>query len=182
MGEDKSGIDPFGSGPLLETPLRALVAAGAQPVAVVGRLGSAPAGAISLPDRYPGEGPLGGIITALHWSPHDLVVVVACDMPFLTAESVAELVSAAWRDPSRAGVFAELDGRVQPLTAVWRRSLALDVLAEEFSAGQRAPRRLLDRLPVETIRCSDHESLVDLDSPADIHRYAPLARRRARGD
>ncbi|MFM8794000.1 MAG: molybdenum cofactor guanylyltransferase, partial [Acidimicrobiales bacterium] len=35
-------------------------------------------------DAFPGEGPLGGVITALKASTHDSVVVLSCDMPFIT--------------------------------------------------------------------------------------------------
>ena len=42
-------------------------------------------GLTSLPDDIPGWGPLGGIYTAIVHSPCDRTLVVACDMPFLSA-------------------------------------------------------------------------------------------------
>jgi len=42
-------------------------------------------GAVVVPDLHPGAGALGGIQAALHWATHDHCLVVACDMPFLSA-------------------------------------------------------------------------------------------------
>jgi len=184
MGCDKATLNPFGRGELLEIAVQSLRASGAIAVGAVGCESSRSASDdhVTVPDSYPGEGPLGGIITALRWSPVDLVVVIACDMPFLTEGPIAQLVSHAREQPSLAGVFAELDGRVQPLTAIWRRSLTLERLEAGFKSGERAPRRLLDLLPIDTIKCADPDALVDLDSPADVERYAALARERTTGD
>jgi len=184
MGCDKATLDPFGRGELLEIAVESLRSSGAVAIGAIGAENSRTAtiGYDEVPDSYPGEGPLGGIITALRWSPADLVVVIACDMPFLNDGPINQLFAHACDRPSLAGVFAELDGRVQPLTAIWRRSLALEKLEAGFDAGERAPRRLLDVLPVETIACADSDALIDLDSPVDIERYASLARERMTGD
>ena len=39
-----------------------------------------------VPDDIPGMGALGGIYTAIVHSPCDRTLVVACDMPFLSAD------------------------------------------------------------------------------------------------
>jgi molybdopterin-guanine dinucleotide biosynthesis protein A len=69
-------------------------------------------------DRIPDAGAMGGVYTALEVAETDLVVIVACDLPFLDAmllDRLAELASdgdAAWvRTP---------DG-VEPLLACYRR-------------------------------------------------------------
>ncbi|CAB4323008.1 MAG: NTP transferase domain-containing protein [Actinobacteria bacterium] len=184
MGSDKAALDPYGHGSMLSTGLRSLEGCGASGIAVVGGapLLPIPDGVEPVADLFPGEGPLGGIISALRWSRSDLVVVLACDMPFLTEEPIMELVSLARGSHALAGVFAKIDGRIQPLTAIWRRSLALELLTASFGAGERAPRRLLDRLPHETIICENSLALIDLDSRDDIERYAHLARERTTGE
>ena len=42
-----------------------------------------------VPDVLPGAGPLGGIYTALVSSPHDRMLIVACDLPFLNLALLA---------------------------------------------------------------------------------------------
>src|SRR5262245_10058014 len=60
-----------------------LVGASAAPTAVAIRC---------VPDRMPFSGPLGGLDAALAAARDDRVVIVACDMPFITAPFLASLL------------------------------------------------------------------------------------------
>jgi molybdopterin-guanine dinucleotide biosynthesis protein A len=62
--------------------------------------------------------------------------------------------------------------REQPLTACWRRSVALAVLEAGFASGVRAPRHLLDALAVVRVPGLSPAALADVDSPEDLRRYA----------
>lgn len=48
-------------------------------------------GAPVVADRYPGTGALGGVVTALELARCDRVIVVACDMPFLSASVLSKM-------------------------------------------------------------------------------------------
>ena len=50
-----------------------------------------------LPDRRPGAGPLGGIESALSYTTADWNLVLACDMPAISAEFLRGLLEAAER-------------------------------------------------------------------------------------
>lgn len=91
-------------------------------------------------DLWPGEGPLGGIITALEvtakcpakcrWN-----LIVSCDMPFLTEEWLMFLVQRA--ELSAADVIlARSTSGPEPLCAVWRTA-ALSKLRPAFERGAR---------------------------------------------
>ena len=54
-------------------------------------------------------GPLGGIYTALSTTKSDIVVFLACDMPFVTPELIGKVVKSI--GPKQAGAFAEAHGR-----------------------------------------------------------------------
>jgi molybdopterin-guanine dinucleotide biosynthesis protein A len=93
-----------------------------------------------IPDRWPGEGPLGGIITALlataqtsaglEWN-----LIVGCDMPFLTREWLAYLVERALGSPAEVVVPQSRHG-LEPLCACWRTSAA-EKLQRAFAGGVR---------------------------------------------
>jgi molybdopterin-guanine dinucleotide biosynthesis protein A len=184
LGTDKASFDPFGKGSLLEIGLDALRGAGCTETAYVGGpiRSSTPIDVVHLTDLHPGEGPLGGIITALRWSPEDLIVVLACDMPFVDVAVVVELTAVAVADPEAGVVVARVGDRAQPLTAVWRRSKALGELERGFASGIRAPRLMLRELDCRFVDGLDPERLVDIDSLEDVERYARISERGRAGE
>ncbi len=70
-------------------------------------------------DLIPGCGPLGGVHTALTRARHELVIVLACDMPFVTAPFLSYLLSIAdgWDL-----VVPRTERGYHPLCAVYRRT------------------------------------------------------------
>ena len=119
-----------------------------------------------LPDRWPGEGPLGGVATALSALGSD-VLVVACDLPGVDSE-VLELVAAAGADPSVDVSVARSDRR-QPLVARWNLS-SLPAVERAVAAGQRSAMDLLRSLRVAEVQV-DHEAVVDVDSHDDLELW-----------
>ena len=70
-------------------------------------------------DRVANSGPLGGLEAALAAARDDHLIVVACDMPFITARFLDSLV--ALSDPVDA-VVPRTERGYHPLCAVYRRS------------------------------------------------------------
>ncbi len=174
MGRDKALL-PVGGVVLTEIVAKALREAGASEVLAIGgdpeRLRSLGVLDEVVADRFPGQGPLGGIITALEASSNDLVVVLACDTPAIDADTPSRLLTALHSDEPAAVAVAVVDERVQPLTAAWRRSLSIDHLRHSFDSGERAPRKVLDGLQVCTIEDISPDAVLDLDRPEDLDRY-----------
>jgi molybdopterin-guanine dinucleotide biosynthesis protein A len=91
-------------------------------------------------DRWPGEGPLGGIITALEDSAKSSArpewnVILSCDMPFLTREWLAFLVERAVNSNTQV-VLAHSTHGPEPLCACWRTDAA-ETLRAAFESGVR---------------------------------------------
>lgn len=100
-------------------------------------------------DATPGLGPLAGIATALRAANGAAVLVIAWDMPFVTAplmrgmRAVGELASAAVI-PSHGPAHIH-----EPLCAYYPAS-ALDVCEQLLAAGERRASALRDALPAVT--------------------------------
>lgn len=175
MGRDKALI-PLGGVPLAQRVVDALAGAGASEVLTIGGdqglLGELDRVTATLPDDHPGQGPLGGIITALRASTNDVVVVLACDTPSITSVVPRRLAEFLVNHPDHAAVVGVIDDRDQPLTAAWRRSAALGLLERRFEMGERAPRRAFPDLVVGRITDLDPAQVADVDSPEDLDRYA----------
>lgn len=92
------------------------------------------AGAVFVPDESPGEGPLGGLVTAAKASAAPRLFLAACDMPLLSAELVAAVVD-AW-DEGVDLVCPSSEAGDEPMATLYGRR-ALDVLCEAFAAGVR---------------------------------------------
>jgi molybdopterin-guanine dinucleotide biosynthesis protein A len=172
---------------LVERVVAAMDEAGAREMVVVGGDGEAFArlGLRSVPDRWPGEGPLGGVVTGLAALAPDveIVVVAACDLVGLTARLVWRLVAAlASAREQVSGAVAVADGVAQwHLVAL--RHATIDHLASQFGAGERSLRRGMSGLVLVEVAV-DPDAICDVDSPRDLYRYAsgPRASNVERGD
>src|SRR5271155_3250417 len=113
-------------------------------------------------DRWPGEGPLGGIITALFHSranvgarhavpaaAEDWNLIVSCDMPFLTPQFLTYLRDFAQASSAQAVVPESQHGR-EPLCACWRTSAAAE-LQSAFAGGMRRVNDALQLLNAEVL-------------------------------
>jgi molybdopterin-guanine dinucleotide biosynthesis protein A len=114
-------------------------------------------------DLYPGEGPLGGVITALKNSSHDSVVVLSCDMPFVTDSVISSLVRAL---PDAQATVGRTD-RMNWLCAPWAKDECLKTLESVWKRNERAVHRaavLLDvaEVPVPAV------AVRNINSPADL--------------
>lgn len=142
MGVDKATI-PIDGVPMARRVADALAAAGCAPVVAVGgdaeELGAL--GLTHLDDEFPGEGPLGGILTVL--AVESPAVVVSCDVPYIRSETLVRLVEA--RGEHQAAIACT--EHVEPLCAVWSQS-AMPVLRSRFHAGERAMHRAIEGLDV----------------------------------
>ena len=87
-------------------------------------------------DLYPGEGPLGGILTALRHSTSDWNLIVACDLPGLRADFLRQLLEMAEAGGGDAIIPVGSSGKWEPLCAAYHRR-CLQPLAEAFEQGVR---------------------------------------------
>ena len=174
MGRPKALL-PFEGAPLGRALAR-VVERAAGSVVLVGTPEIAEAiGYPAIADRYPGEGPLGGILTALEHSGSDFNLVVACDMPALTVEFLASLMEAAGLRDADVLLPVGAANRPEPLCAVYHRR-SLGRLAAVFADGQRKIMTALSGLNVMHWPVADTEVFQNVNTPED---WAPWAGRYA---
>ncbi|MBZ0272130.1 molybdenum cofactor guanylyltransferase [bacterium] len=94
----------------------------------------------------PRSGPLAGMLTAMTSAPDAAWIFVACDMPRVTPEAIAWLVSE--RDAASIAVLPRVGDEVQTMLALYEPA-ALGALADLGRAG-KGPRDLAERGDVRT--------------------------------
>ncbi len=158
MGRDKASL-PFAGETLLGHAARRLFR-WCEDVVVVARpeqvLPPLPEGVRVVHDERPEQGPLGGLAPGLRAAASDHVFATACDVPFLSSALVEALFAAA---ADRDVAVCEADGYMQPLTAVYRSSLASSI-DDLLDAGRRRPVFLYEQADTCTlneseVRCHD---------------------------
>jgi molybdopterin-guanine dinucleotide biosynthesis protein A len=169
MGSDKATFEVDGL-PMATRVAQAAKAAGASEILLVG---ATQAKAKKLTgtwkkDSYPGEGPLGGVITALKSASHDSVVVLSCDMPFITDAVIASLV----RGLNDAQASVGRTDRLNWLCAAWSKEECLQTLQGVWKRNERAVHRaavLLDvaEVPVPAVAVRNINTPADLLAPDD---------------
>lgn len=103
-------------------------------------------------DIYPDCGPIGGIHAGLKACESDEVMVAACDMPFLKIELFRYLykqMEEAGKQEKVAydGAVSVLDGRIHPLSAIYRKTAAL-VMEQQILNGNYRIRAALDKMKI----------------------------------
>ncbi|MDR6999426.1 molybdenum cofactor guanylyltransferase [Neobacillus niacini] len=95
-------------------------------------------------DQFPGLGPIAGLHAGLRASNHEVNIVVACDMPFVSGVLAKKITAKV--DGSDA-VIPIIDGKKQPLFAAYHRRI-LPVVEESIEKGNLRMTQLLDDLHV----------------------------------
>lgn len=180
MGQDKAQLQ-LGLETLLEriarqlSPVTSSVTLVGSPQAYVGH--SLP----TVPDVYEKWGALGGIHAALSAAKTDWIIVIACDLPFVTRDLFARLKSLA--DESLDSIVPmQPDGRPQPVCALYRRETCLPEIERLVSAGEHTPRALLANVRTRYVQSPELGDLpgaenffLNLNTPEDFLRAKWLA-------
>ena len=77
-----------------------------------------------IPDAIPDAGPLGGLYTALLDAAHDRVLVIACDLPFVSAALLARLIEESRMAADADAVVPRSRRGLEPLCALYRTRCA----------------------------------------------------------
>ena len=108
----------------------------------------------SVPDKFPGQGPLAGLHAALSQISSEWYVISACDLPFASTVLMEYLIEQTRIEGTQA-VIPIQDGRIHPLYAVYHCS----VLPSLQTALEHNQRRVRDWLDQQQVKYVEIESL-----------------------
>ena len=187
FGRDKALVELAGKTMLVRTlELVGSVCSEAMIVAGESQYSDGPAPLVA--DRWPGQGPLGGILTALQESTRrglqlEWNLIVGCDLPFLTREWLEFLCEQSERSAAQV-VVAESPNGLEPLCACWKTVSASGV-QKAFDSGVRKVTEAMKRLPMEVLDESvwkrfDTQGRLfwNMNTPADFERARSILEAR----
>ena len=121
-------------------------------------------------DVLPELGPIAGIHAALHAYPGAAWLVLACDLPFLDAATLQQLIAA--RDPQRlATAFrSSHDGKPEPLCAIYEPA-SRGPINDWIASGQLCPRGFLAAADVALLTLRTPQALDNINT-SDEYRVA----------
>ena len=136
-----------------------------------------------LADAFPDAGPLGGLATALRHATTSHLLLLACDMPFLTPGLLHHLIEQAG---SHQAVVPDSDDGLQPLCAVYTCSIA-PLVEASIAAGQLGVRKFVAQLDTHIIPpcewqlfAGETHPFANLNTPEEYHQENEKSPRRER--
>jgi molybdopterin-guanine dinucleotide biosynthesis protein A len=128
--------------------------------------GDAPESARRIPDLVPGCGPLGGLHAALSSARHGVTLLLACDMPFVTAPLLRYLLSLAGDAEHQTKgpdiVVPQTERGYHPLCAVYSRA-CLEPAARRLARGDLRLAAMFDEMRVRVVNADALEAFGDPD-------------------
>lgn len=125
---------------------------------------SLPKGWAACLDDHPGQGPVGGLATALPRLDTPYGVVLSCDVPLLSTAALCHLLEA--RGTAPAACFRTSDGQCHPLVGVYAQSLGTH-FRQALAVRQLRLLRVLNTLPLTVVPCpaSLEAALTNVNTP-----------------
>lgn len=164
MGRDKALL-PYRGTTLVEHMAQAVQDAAGSVALIAEPVRYARLGYPVYPDKFPGCGPLGGIYTALSVSSTDWNLIVACDMPGVSADVLGTLLEVAGQSAKNCVVAIGPTGEPEPLCAVYHRC-CLPALARAIERKRFKMKDLVRELDTEA-QLVDASVLANVNTPIE---------------
>jgi molybdopterin-guanine dinucleotide biosynthesis protein A len=136
MGQDKALLDFLGK-PLIEHVIQRVSMLGEEILITTNKPDDYVDFKLPLfQDVLPGNGALGGLYTALYAAQFPIVIVVACDMPFVNVDILRTAVRTIVSGDSDVVIPKTRNG-FEPLHAVYRRKTCLPAVRAAIDRGEK---------------------------------------------
>ena len=118
-------------------------------------------------DRYDDMGPVAGILTALEDYPEVDWLVVACDLPNISVETMQLLLRNREGEQAFTAYRSSHDDLPEPLCAVYRSGCTA-IVRQFVNDGIHCPRKILIRSDTLLLEQMDPTSLDNVNTPDDL--------------
>ena len=120
-------------------------------------------------DRYDDLGPVAGILSAMDERPEDDWLVVACDLPNLSIETLQALVAARNDDASMVAFRSSHNDLPEPLCAIYAHG-SRDAIQGFVDDGIKCPRKMMINSDTHLLQQPKPDALDNMNSPDDLAR------------
>ena len=173
MGADKAWLE-IGGQPLIERTLASVRAVTSSVAIIANTEGYGSLGVPVLADVHQGVGPLEAVRVALSNTETNRVLLVACDLPFLTPELFSLLLSIP--STSQAVVPLSSDNQLEPLCAIYCKD-SLEIVEDLIERGERKMAKLFEEVPTRFVEFNEIRELdganlffENINTPEDYER------------
>jgi molybdopterin-guanine dinucleotide biosynthesis protein A len=177
MGQDKAWLE-LGGRPMIEHVISALRPVATSIAVIANDREYSKLGFPVFADTESGIGPLEAIRTALKNATANRILLIGCDLPFVTSELLKFLLSVG--ENYDVVVPMSDEGKLEPLCAIYAGS-ALSAVEELIANGHRKISLLFDRVATRFVRFDELEHLRDsrlffmnVNTPTDYSRALSL--------
>ncbi|MDO4572953.1 MAG: molybdenum cofactor guanylyltransferase, partial [Clostridia bacterium] len=126
----------------------------------------------SVPDIYPGRGPMGGLHALLHAARADTLLVLPCDMP-LYEKRLGDFLLSFLGGALDAWICRTRDGRLHPLCGVYTRA-CLPVIEDCIAEGRLSLMEIFPRVRSRFVDTAEadipDDMFFNVNTPEDYER------------
>ena len=118
-------------------------------------------------DRYDEIGPVAGILSALEEKPDVDWLVVACDLPNISEQTIRYLLEHREGGQAFTAFTSSHDGLPEPLCAIYRAGCE-NIVHRFVDEGMNCPRKILIRSETRLLDQPNPEALNNVNTPDDL--------------
>lgn len=122
-----------------------------------------------LADVFIGLGPYGAILSAFQQDPDKAWLVVACDLPMLTAQTLQLLIDKRNISALATTFESSFDGMPEPLITIWEPK-SYPVLLSFLSQGYSCPRKVLLNNEIELLKAPNDNELMNVNTAEEAEQ------------
>ena len=115
------------------------------------------------------HGPLGGILSAMKEYPDATWLVIACDLPYISEETIQTLFK--HRDPQKIATafISTQDALPEPLCAIWEAH-GFEPILKLFNEGIHCPRKILIKSNAHLLKQNNPHWLDNINTPQEFEQ------------